>query len=60
MLLRYLGPHDAVEIPGVGTCERGGVLDVPREVAKSLAAQDTWATAEPATPPRRTRKRKES
>lgn len=33
MKIRYVGPHDAVDVDGLGTVQRGEVIDVAAEVA---------------------------
>ncbi len=47
----YDGPHDAVSIPLssgiVATCERGGSVAVPDDVAGRLVEQDGWTFASP-------------
>ena len=42
--LKYIGPHDAVELRDVGvTVARGESFDCPAELAKSLLEQpDNW------------------
>jgi len=50
--IRYVGSHDAVDVPGVGTVERGDYLSVPAAIAGTapsgtdpgtgLLAQPTW------------------
>ena len=44
MQLKYIGPHDAVELRDVGvTVVRGESFDCPAELAKSLLEQpDNW------------------
>lgn len=40
----YVGPHDAVEVPALGlTVKRNEPVEVPKDEAASLLAQDTWA-----------------
>lgn len=43
--VRYVGPHDGVEVPLpsglVARCERGGTIVVPDDVAKGLLEQPT-------------------
>lgn len=50
MDVKYVGPHDGVEVPLpsglVARCERGGTLSVPDDVAKGLLEQPTnWEPA---------------
>lgn len=33
MKVTYLGPHDAVDVVGVGTVARGDTVDIPDEIA---------------------------
>lgn len=41
--VKYVGPHDAVDLVGVGEVKQGGAVDVPAGVAKSLLEQaDNW------------------
>lgn len=45
MKIRYVGPHDAVEVPSdteTFVCERGHLVELPDDLAKSLLKQDTW------------------
>lgn len=39
MKLKYVGPHSAVDLPGVGVVERGATAEVTGEQAKSLEQQ---------------------
>lgn len=39
---KYVGPHDAVEIPGVGTVEHGHQIEVESDVADGLDGQEDW------------------
>lgn len=53
---KYIGPHDVVEVDGVGTVTRGDVVDVDGELAAGLEQQpDNWqptkAAKKAATPP---------
>lgn len=54
MKFTYIGPHDAVDLVGVGTVERGGEVEVSGAVAKSLDSQADWQRVNdkktPATP----------
>ena len=47
--LTYMGPHDAVEVDlpdgSSVVAERGKAVELPDEVAKSLALQDVWTRA---------------
>lgn len=50
MDVKYVGPHDGVEVPLpsglVARCERGGTMSVPDDVAKGLLEQPTnWEPA---------------
>lgn len=47
MKYRYVGPHAAVDLDGVGTVTRGEPVDVPAGVAKGLAGQETWEQVQP-------------
>lgn len=41
----YLGPHDAIELHGVGVVERGVPVDVPADLAKELdQTPASWGT----------------
>lgn len=43
MKFKYVGPHDAVDVPALGvTVERGHQVDATGAVAQSLAAQADW------------------
>lgn len=42
MKFKYVGPHDAVDLVGVGTVAHDGEVEVSGAVAKSLDAQATW------------------
>lgn len=53
MKFKYVGPHDAVDLVGVGTIQRGKTADVSGAVAKSLDSQADWQRVdkpEPKTP----------
>jgi len=39
--ITYVGPHDAVEVPGVGAVKHGDALTVPDSLGKSLLEQAT-------------------
>lgn len=44
--VKYVGPHDEVEIPDLGlSCKRGKTIDVPAEVAANLVLQHDWEPA---------------
>ena len=44
MKVTYVGPHDAVEVAGVGVVVRGADVDVDDALGKSLCVQgDNWA-----------------
>lgn len=47
MKFKYVGPHDAVELDGHGTVERGHQVEVTGAVAESLSKQDTWQRVAP-------------
>lgn len=55
MRLKYVGPHKAVDLPGVGQVERGAVVEVPAHIANGLRGQETWEQVQTAP-----RKRPES
>lgn len=42
MRFKYVGPHKAVDLPGVGQVERGTVVDIPAPIASGLRDQETW------------------
>lgn len=43
MKIKYVGPSAEVEIAATGqSVERGGSVDVPDDIGKSLCEQDTW------------------
>lgn len=42
MKFKYTGPHDAVDVPGVGTVERGASIEVSGDAAKGLLRQSEW------------------
>jgi hypothetical protein len=46
----YIGPHDAVDLSGVGTVQHGDEVEVTGEAAKSLDAQTDWQRAATKTP----------
>lgn len=39
MRFKYVGPHDGVDLVGVGPVARDAEVEVPREVGASLAKQ---------------------
>lgn len=39
---RYVGPHDAVDLPGVGTVKRGQLVELEPELSRGLDGQATW------------------
>lgn len=42
-LVKYVGPHDAVDIPSVGvTAVHGEPVEVPADAAKSLLTQSVF------------------
>lgn len=50
MQLKYVGPHDEVEVPSLGlVVKQGEKVEVPDEAAGGFTSQDTWRTvaAEP-------------
>ncbi len=64
MKLRYVGPHDRVEVPALGAAvvDRDGVLELPAELrpdwalaAGQLLQQDTWEPADKAAETLKTR-----
>lgn len=51
MKFKYIGPHDAVDLVGVGTVAHGAEVEVSGAAAKSLDAQADWQrVGEPKTP----------
>jgi hypothetical protein len=51
MKFKYVGPHDAVDLAGVGNdIKRGDEVEVPPAVAKSLDAQADWRRVATKTP----------
>jgi hypothetical protein len=57
--IKYVGPHDAVDVPvaGLEGVKRGAVVEVRGEVAESLLEQvDNWHPVNPVTRPARPRK----
>lgn len=42
MKFKYVGPHDAVDLVGVGTVENGHQIEVTGAVAESLSKQADW------------------
>lgn len=55
MKVRYVGPHEAVDVPlpnsvtgAEATVARGDVLDTTADHAQSLAEQDIWELVEAA------------
>lgn len=47
MKFKYVGPHDAVDLPGVGTVERGHQVEVTGAAAESLTKQTDWQRVAP-------------
>lgn len=44
--IKYVGPHDEVEIPSLGlVCKNGDSVDVDDEMALELIKQESWASA---------------
>lgn len=42
-LVRYVGEHDAMDIPAIGVvAERGAEVEVDSEIAKELLARGDW------------------
>lgn len=41
--LKYVGPHDAVDIPGAGTVNRGDDITVPDDLARGLRDREDFA-----------------
>lgn len=51
MRVTYTGPIDAVELPQTGAVvKRGGTVDVPDELGRSLIEQSCWVKAKAAQP----------
>ena len=50
MKFKYVGPHDAVDLVGVGTVGHGEEIEVSTPVAKSLDEQADWRRVAPKTP----------
>lgn len=42
MKFKYVGPHDAVDIPGVGTVKHGETVTVDDKRGAGLAGQAGW------------------
>lgn len=42
MKFKYVGPHDAVDIPGVGTVERGHSAEFDADRSAGLLGQSDW------------------
>ena len=42
MIFKYVGPHDEVDLIGVGTVARDSEVEVSGPVATSLAGQTDW------------------
>lgn len=43
MRVKYVGPHDAVDIPELGiTVENGEIIEVDDAVGKRMAASTDW------------------
>lgn len=51
MKFKYVGPHDAVDLVGHGTVERGKTVDVSGADAASLSKQADWQKVAPLKPP---------
>ncbi len=48
MKFKYVGPHDAVDLVGVGTVKNGRQVDVTGEAAESLTNQPgAWQRVDP-------------
>jgi hypothetical protein len=47
MNYKYVGPHDAVDLVGVGTVEQGHEVEVSGDVARSLDSQSDWQRVNP-------------
>jgi hypothetical protein len=50
MKFKYIGPHDAVDLVGVGTVKRGESVEATGAVAVSLGAQGDWQRVAPPKP----------
>lgn len=51
MKIKYVGPHDAVDLPGLGSVAHGKAIEVTGPVAPSLLAQkDHWQRIDPPKP----------
>lgn len=51
MKFKYVGPHDAVDLVGVGTVAHGDEAEASGAAAKSLDAQADWQRVDkPQTP----------
>jgi hypothetical protein len=47
--VRYVGPHDEVEVPALGiACARGATVEVDDDQARSLLVSEVWEAAEKA------------
>lgn len=44
---KYVGPHDAVDIEGVGTVRQGVAFDAPTSLARSLKDRDDFSPVKP-------------
>lgn len=50
MKFKYVGPHDAVDLVGVGTVQQGCEVEVSGDVARSLDGQSDWQRVKPRQP----------
>lgn len=48
MKIRYVGPHQTVEIAATGQiCPKGETVDVKADLARSLVKQASWEKVKP-------------
>jgi len=52
MLIRYIGPFPAVDVPELGLCGHSGETDAPDRIAAELVASGAWASVKPPKPPK--------
>lgn len=47
----YTGPHDGVDLVGVGTVTRGESVEVSDDLATELTSRPDWQAAKPPSKP---------
>lgn len=48
MKIKYIGPHDEVEIPTLdAVCKQGDSIDVDDKIALGMIEQEVWVSAAP-------------